>query len=71
VLWATGYGFDYRLVHLPVCDDYGFPVQERGVTRFPGLYFLGTNRLYNRKSGILLGVGEDATHIAASIAARG
>ena len=70
VLWATGYGFDYRLVHLPVCDDYGFPVQERGVTRFPGLYFLGMNRLYNRKSGILLGVGEDAAHIAASIAAR-
>ena len=71
VVWATGYGFDYSLVHLPVCDDYGFPVQERGVTRFPGLYFLGTNRLYNRKSGILLGVGEDAAHIAASIAARG
>jgi putative flavoprotein involved in K+ transport len=70
VIWATGYGFDYRWVHLPVCDDYGFPVQQRGVTRFPGLYFLGMNFLYNRKSGILLGVGEDAAHIAAAIAAR-
>jgi hypothetical protein len=29
------------------------------------------NFLYNRKSGILLGVGEDAAHIAATIAARG
>lgn len=71
VLWANGYGFDYRLVHLPVCDEYGFPVQQRGVTRFPGLYFLGMNRLYDRKSGILLGVGEDAAHIAAAMAARG
>jgi putative flavoprotein involved in K+ transport len=70
VIWATGYGFDYRWVHLPVCDDYGFPVQQRGVTRCPGLYFLGMNFLYNRKSGILLGVGEDAAHIAAAIAAR-
>jgi putative flavoprotein involved in K+ transport len=71
VIWATGYGFDYRWVHLPVFDDYGFPVQQRGVTRFPGLYFLGMHFLYNRKSGILLGVGEDAAHIAAAIAARG
>jgi putative flavoprotein involved in K+ transport len=71
VIWAAGYGFDYSWVHLPVCDAYGFPVQQRGVTRFPGLYFLGMNFLYNRKSGILLGVGEDAAHIAAAIAARG
>jgi putative flavoprotein involved in K+ transport len=71
VIWATGYGFDYSWVHLPVVDDYGFPVQQRGVTRFPGLYFLGMHLLYNRTSGILLGVGEDAAHIAAAIAARG
>ena len=70
VIWATGYGFDYSWVHLPVCDAYGFPVQQRGVTRFPGLYFLGMHFLYNRKSGILLGVGEDAAHIAAAIAAQ-
>jgi putative flavoprotein involved in K+ transport len=71
VIWATGYRFDYSWVHLPVFDEYGFPVQQRGVTRFRGLYFLGMHFLYNRKSGILLGVGEDAAHIAAAIAARG
>jgi putative flavoprotein involved in K+ transport len=70
VIWAMGYGFDYRWVHLPVFDAYGFPVQQRGVTRFPGLYFLGMHFLYNRKSGILLGVGEDAAHIATVMAAR-
>lgn len=69
VIWANGYGFDYSWVHLPVLDDWGYPVQQRGVTRFPGLYFLGMNLLYNRKSGILLGVGDDAAHIATHIAA--
>jgi putative flavoprotein involved in K+ transport len=68
VVWANGYSYDYSFVHLPVRDDLGFPVQRRGVTRFPGLYFLGMNLLYKRKSGILLGVGEDAEHIAAHIA---
>jgi putative flavoprotein involved in K+ transport len=70
VIWATGYGFDFSFVHFPVLDDYGYPIQRRGVTRFPGLYFLGMNFLYNRKSGILLGVGEDAAHIASDIAQR-
>ena len=45
-------------------------MQQRGVTKFPGLYFLGMNFLYNRKSGILLGVGEDAAHVASDIAAN-
>jgi len=70
VIWANGYSFDYSWVHLPVLDDGGFPIQRRGVTRFPGLYFLGMNLLHKRKSGILLGVGEDAAHIATDIAAR-
>ena len=69
VIWANGYGFDYSWVHLPVLGAWGFPVQQRGVTKFPGLYFLGMNLLHSRKSGILLGVGEDAAHVAAHIAA--
>jgi putative flavoprotein involved in K+ transport len=68
VIWANGYGFDYSWVRLPVLDNWGYPVQRRGVTKFPGLYFLGMNLLHSRKSGILLGVGEDAAHIAAEIA---
>jgi len=68
VIWANGYGFDYSWVHLPVLDSWGYPIQQRGVTRFPGLYFLGMNLLHSRKSGILFGVGEDAAHVAAEIA---
>ena len=71
VIWANGYGFDYSWVRLPVLDAWGFPLQQRGVTEFPGLYFLGMNLLHKRKSGILFGVGEDAEHVAAHIAVRG
>jgi len=70
VVWATGYAFDFSLVKLPVIDSDGYPIQKRGVTRYPGLYFLGLPWLYNRRSGILFGVGDDAAYLAAHIAAR-
>lgn len=67
VIWANGYGFDYSWVNLPVLDEWGFPIQRRGVTQFPGLYFLGMNFLHYRKSGILFGVGDDAAYITEHI----
>ena len=70
VIWATGYTFDFSLVKLPVVDSDGYPIQKRGVTRYPGLYFLGLPWLYNRRSGILFGVGDDAAYLAAHIAGR-
>ena len=62
-----GYQFDYSLVKLPVCAADGFPVQERGVTAYPGVFFIGLPWLYKMKSGLLLGVGEDAAYIATRI----
>src|SRR6516225_3867829 len=41
VIWATGYSFDFSIVKLPVTDDDGFPIQKRGVSTFPGLFFVG------------------------------
>ncbi len=70
VIWAAGYSFDFGMVKLPVCDGDGFPVQQRGVTAYPGLYFVGMHWLYKMKSGLLVGVGEDAAYIAAHIADR-
>jgi putative flavoprotein involved in K+ transport len=70
VLWATGYSFDFSLVRLPVLDTDGYPVQTRGVTAFDGLYFLGMPWLYNRRSGLLFGVGDDAAFLANRIAER-
>ncbi len=70
VIWAMGYTFDFSLVKLPVFDEDGYPAQQRGVTEYPGLYFLGLNWLHRRKSALLIGVGEDAAYIASHIAER-
>jgi putative flavoprotein involved in K+ transport len=70
VVWATGFRYDYGWVHLPVFDDGGEPVHRRGVTRHPGVYFLGLNYLHTRRSGFVLGVGGDAAYLAEHIIAR-
>lgn len=70
LVWAMGYNYDFRLVKFPIFDKDGYPIQQRGVTAFPGLYFVGLPWLYKQKSGLLVGVGEDAEYIASQIAAR-
>ena len=68
VIWALGYRFDLNLVHLPVFDSDGFPVTEHNAARYPGLYFVGMPWVTMQKSGLLVGVGDDAAFIAQSIA---
>ena len=70
IIWATGYRFEFGLVHLPVLDDDGFPITRRGVTDYPGLYFVGLPWLHTQTSGLLMGVGQNAAHVAESIAGR-
>src|SRR5215218_637572 len=64
VIWATGYRPDLGWVQLPVLDPQGYPVQRRGVTAEPGLYFLGLDWLHSAKSGLFAGIGEDAAYLA-------
>lgn len=70
MIWACGFSFDYSLVKLPVLDEFGFPLTRRGVTHFPGLYFIGMPWLHTQKSGLLAGVGEDAAYLAEQIINR-
>lgn len=70
VIWAQGFDFDYSLVKLPVTDSYGFPITQGGIADFPGLYFIGMPFISKMKSGLFLGVGEDAQRISAHIADR-
>ena len=70
VIWATGYKFDFSLVKVPAFDEDGYPMQKRGVTDYPGLYFVGLPFLHNGRSGILAGVGDDAEHVASAIASK-
>ena len=67
VIWATGYKFDFSWIQLPIFDDDGYPIQARGVTDYPGLYFIGLPFLHNGISGVIAGVGDDAAHIASVI----
>jgi putative flavoprotein involved in K+ transport len=64
ILWATGYAHDYGWAKLPVFADGGRPVQNRGVTQVPGLYFLGLHWMHTFKSGLFSGVGSDAEYLA-------
>jgi putative flavoprotein involved in K+ transport len=70
VIWALGYTFNFELVYLPVLDETGFPHSNGGVTIFPGLYFAGLPWLPGQKSGLLVGVGETAEHVADHIHRR-
>ena len=68
-----GYRPDYRswLPWPSALDDLGFPIQAEGAsTVVDDLYFIGVPFLRNRKSSLLIGVGDDATVIADTIAAR-
>ena len=67
ILWAIGYDFDYSLIKLPITDEDGYPIQQRGVMAYPGLYFVGLSWLHKRKSPLLMCVGEDADYIASHI----
>jgi putative flavoprotein involved in K+ transport len=71
IIWGTGYKFDFSLIRATVFERNGFPVQRSGVTSQPGLYFAGLGWSDTRKTGLLLGVGKQAEHIAATIASAG
>jgi putative flavoprotein involved in K+ transport len=63
VIWGTGYEFDFKWIKIPVLNERGAPVQERGVTNCRNLYFLGLHWMHTFKSGVLFGVGEDAEYL--------
>ncbi len=67
VIWATGYRNDYGWIDLPVLDARGAPLQKRGITSFPGMYFLGLHWMTGRGSSLLGWVGEDARRLLPAI----
>ena len=52
-------------------DTKGRPVHARGVSKTPGLYFLGLAWLSRRASAFIWGVWHDAEYLAGHIAQRG
>ncbi|PZR00755.1 MAG: FAD-dependent oxidoreductase [Cereibacter sphaeroides] len=70
VIWAIGYGHDFRWVQLPLFDGTGAPVHRRGVADWPGVYFLGLYWMHTFGSSTLPHVGRDAEFLADIIARR-
>ena len=69
VIWATGYRLDHSWINVPVFDRDGPLMHERGVTRSPGLYFLGLTWQHTRGSALIGWVKDDAEYIAEKIKA--
>jgi putative flavoprotein involved in K+ transport len=69
VIWATGFVVDHSWIDVPVFDDTGRVVHQRGVTESGGLYFVGLTWQHTRGSALLGWVKDDAQYIAQEISA--
>lgn len=70
IIWACGYQYNSEILRFPVRNEFGLPDTQRGVSRYPGLYFIGIPFFPKMKSGFLFGVAEDAAYIAEHIINR-
>lgn len=71
VVWCTGFEPGFSWIDLPVFDEAGKVIHERGVVGSePGLFFIGLKLLYAPSSSTLLGIGRDAGYVADRIAER-
>ncbi|WP_175797830.1 flavin-containing monooxygenase [Burkholderia ambifaria] len=64
IVWATGYALDYSWLNVDAFAANGKPQHQRGVSKEPGIYFLGLPWLSRRGSSFIWGVWHDAKHIA-------
>jgi putative flavoprotein involved in K+ transport len=68
VVWCTGYRPDYSWIDLPVTDDHGQLITERGVSPEAGLYFIGTEFQYALASATIQGLDQDARYLLRAMA---
>ncbi|HUG31770.1 MAG TPA: NAD(P)-binding domain-containing protein [Acidimicrobiia bacterium] len=64
IVWCTGFTADFSWIDLPVTEANGKPAHHNGEASVPGIYFIGFPWLSKRKSGVVLGIDEDARHIS-------
>ncbi len=67
IIWATGYVLDFRWLKVDAFDEKGRPAHDRGVSKVPGLYFIGLPWLSRRASPFIWGVWDDADYLAQHI----
>ncbi|TFF25092.1 MSMEG_0569 family flavin-dependent oxidoreductase [Jiella endophytica] len=74
IVWSIGFRPDYAWIEVPVFDERGKPVFDRGICDVAGFYFVGLGWLNTWGSGRFLAIDEDSRHLAkaiASVHARG
>jgi putative flavoprotein involved in K+ transport len=70
IVWASGLTPDWSWVNLPVFDERQQPIHEGGVTRLPGIAFVGLRFQRWLKSDLLWGIGGEAENVVARLADR-
>lgn len=70
ILWATGYRQDFSWLKVDSFDEAGRAVHEAGVSKVPGIYFVGLPWLSMRGSSFIWGAYKDAQRLAGIIAGR-
>lgn len=70
IIWCTGFTADFSWIDLAVTEISGKPVHHNGEAPVPGIYFVGFPWLSKRKSGVLLGIDEDARHVSELVLQR-
>jgi putative flavoprotein involved in K+ transport len=69
VIWATGFRPSFELFDFDVRNAAGQLNQTRGISRVPGLFFIGVPGQHTKGSAFLGFVGRDAAPLSTSIAA--
>ncbi len=67
IIWAIGFRPDYSWLKVDCSDERGKPLFNRGVTKVPGLYFIGLGWLNTWGSGRFLGIDEDSRYLSEQI----
>jgi len=67
IIWATGFVLDFSWLKVDAFNNKGQPEHQRGVSKEPGIYFVGLPWLSRRGSSFIWGVWHDAKHIADQI----
>lgn len=71
VVWCTGFRHGFDWIDLPVFDEGGTPIHERGIVASePGLYFVGLYFLHALWSETVTGMQPDVRHVVNHLASR-
>ena len=63
LIWATGFSNDYSWLQVDAFEAQSIPSHKRGISREPGIYFLGLPWQSRRGSSFIWGVWHDAKFV--------